>query len=187
MSGRSVPSQLDQVLPRFSVQKPGPYHPFGRIRIAPFGKGVLRILGESAYNREKNREFLNFGRDRGLKHPMRPMISEVFEPNSLLNGTGNFLNRTGNFDARTGNLNRRMGFSERAPRFISTTDGKTLFCCQFPPPSRSRRRQRKPRASRKNVSLNRNAYGKRCNRIDRRRLPRYVGRVSRASNNACPA
>src|SRR5450759_3137435 len=50
MSGRSVPSQLDQVLPRFSVQKPGPYHPFGRIRIAPFGKGVLRILGESAYS-----------------------------------------------------------------------------------------------------------------------------------------
>jgi hypothetical protein len=49
MSGRSVPSQLDQVLPRFSVQKPGPYHPFGRIRIAPFGKGVLRILGESGY------------------------------------------------------------------------------------------------------------------------------------------
>ncbi len=49
MSGRSVPSQLDQVLPRFSVQKPGPYHPFGRIRIAPFGKGVLRILGESTY------------------------------------------------------------------------------------------------------------------------------------------
>src|ERR1039458_10341913 len=49
MSGRSVPSQLDQVLPRFSVQKPGPYHPFGRIRIAPFGKWVLRILGESAY------------------------------------------------------------------------------------------------------------------------------------------
>jgi hypothetical protein len=36
-------------LPRFSVQKPGPYHPFGRIRIAPFGKGVLRILGESGY------------------------------------------------------------------------------------------------------------------------------------------
>src|ERR1022692_1799177 len=50
MSGRSVPSQLDQVLPRFSVQKPGSYHPFGRIRIAPFGKGVLRILGESAYS-----------------------------------------------------------------------------------------------------------------------------------------
>src|ERR1017187_9310492 len=50
MSGRSVPSQRDQVLPRFSVQKPGPYHAFGRIRIAPFGKGVLRILGESTYN-----------------------------------------------------------------------------------------------------------------------------------------
>src|SRR5450830_1146779 len=49
MGGRPVPSQLDQVLPRFSVQEPGPYHPFGRIRIAPFGKGVLRILGESGY------------------------------------------------------------------------------------------------------------------------------------------
>ena len=46
MSGRPVPSQLDQVLPRFYVQKPGPYHPFGRIRIAPFGKGGLRILAE---------------------------------------------------------------------------------------------------------------------------------------------
>ena len=46
MSGRPVPSQLDQVLPRFYVQKAGPYHPFGRIRIAPFGKGGLRILAE---------------------------------------------------------------------------------------------------------------------------------------------
>ena len=45
MSGRPVPSQLDQALPRFSVQKARPYHPFGRIRIAPFGKGGLRILG----------------------------------------------------------------------------------------------------------------------------------------------
>ena len=40
MSGRPVPSQLDQVLPRFYVQKAGPYHPFGKIRIAPFGKEV---------------------------------------------------------------------------------------------------------------------------------------------------
>ena len=46
MSGQPVPSQLDQVLPRFYVQKAGPYHPFGRIRIAPFGKGGLRILAE---------------------------------------------------------------------------------------------------------------------------------------------
>ena len=51
MSGRPVPSQLDQVLPRFYVQKAGPYHPFGRIRIAPFGKGDLRILaGVGVYN-----------------------------------------------------------------------------------------------------------------------------------------
>ena len=49
MSGQPVPSQLDQVLPRFYVQKAGPYHPFGRIRIAPFGKGGLRILAESGY------------------------------------------------------------------------------------------------------------------------------------------
>ena len=49
MSGRPVPSQLDQVLPQFYVQKAGPYHPFGRIRIAPFGKGGLRILAESGY------------------------------------------------------------------------------------------------------------------------------------------
>ena len=49
MSGQPVPhpSQLDQVLPQFYVQKAGPYHPFGRIRIAPFGKGGLRILAES--------------------------------------------------------------------------------------------------------------------------------------------
>ena len=49
MSGQPVPSQLDQVLPQFYVQKAGPYHPFGKIRIAPFGKGGLRILAESGY------------------------------------------------------------------------------------------------------------------------------------------
>ena len=49
MSGRPVPSQLDQVLPRFSVQKAGSYHSLGRIQIAPFGKGSLRILWESEY------------------------------------------------------------------------------------------------------------------------------------------
>ena len=52
MSGRPVPSQLDQVLPQFYVQKAGPYHPFGKIRIAPFGKGGLRILAESGYSSE---------------------------------------------------------------------------------------------------------------------------------------
>ena len=52
MSGRPVPSQLDQVLPQFYVQKAGPYHPFGRIRIAPFGKGGLRVLAESKYIKE---------------------------------------------------------------------------------------------------------------------------------------
>ena len=50
MSGQPVPSQLDQVLPQFYVQKAGPYHPFGRIRIAPFGKGGLRILAKSGYS-----------------------------------------------------------------------------------------------------------------------------------------
>jgi hypothetical protein len=30
-------------------------------------------------NREKNREFFNFGPDSGLEHPMRPMISRAFE------------------------------------------------------------------------------------------------------------
>ena len=49
MSGRPVPSQLDQVLPRFYVQKAGPYPPFGKVRIAPFGKGGLWILAESGY------------------------------------------------------------------------------------------------------------------------------------------
>ena len=48
MSG-DPPSQLDQVLPRFYVQKAGPYHPFGKIQIAPFGKGGLRILAKSGY------------------------------------------------------------------------------------------------------------------------------------------
>ena len=54
MSGRPVPSQLDQVSPRLLCQpeKPAPYHPFGRIMIAPFGKGDLRILGESGYNKD---------------------------------------------------------------------------------------------------------------------------------------
>ena len=50
MSRRPVPSQLDQVLPRFAVQKAGSYHSLGRIRIAPFGKEFLRILWESGYN-----------------------------------------------------------------------------------------------------------------------------------------
>ena len=48
MSGRPVPSQLDQVLPQFYIQKAGPYHPFGKIRIAPFGKGGLPILSQKS-------------------------------------------------------------------------------------------------------------------------------------------
>src|ERR1700675_1454007 len=59
MSGRPVPSQLDQVLPRFSVQKAGPYHLFGRIQIAPFGKGGLRILAESGYSIQHETQFDN--------------------------------------------------------------------------------------------------------------------------------
>ena len=62
MSGQPVPSQLDQVLPRFYVQKAGPYHPFGRIRIAPFGKGGLRILAESGYNQKNRRTPGGLGR-----------------------------------------------------------------------------------------------------------------------------
>ena len=57
-------------------------------------------------NREKNREFFNFGPDRGSKVVIRPMISVDLEQNSLLNGTGNFCEGTGNLNARTGNLNR---------------------------------------------------------------------------------
>ena len=30
-------------------------------------------------NREKNREFFNFGPDSGLEHSMRPMISRAFK------------------------------------------------------------------------------------------------------------
>ena len=65
MSGQPVPSQLDQVLPRFYVQKAGPYHPFGRIRIAPFGKGGLRILAESGYTIAK-KAFLSHARPGSL-------------------------------------------------------------------------------------------------------------------------
>ena len=40
----------------YYVQKAGPYHPFGRIRIAPFGKGGLRILAELGYTVQENPE-----------------------------------------------------------------------------------------------------------------------------------
>src|SRR5271166_629574 len=40
MRSRPVPSQLDQVVPRFSVQEAGADHATGRIRPGPFGKGV---------------------------------------------------------------------------------------------------------------------------------------------------
>ena len=50
MRGRPVSSQLDQILPRFAVQEPRPYHQPGRIRFAPLGKGTGRILMESRYN-----------------------------------------------------------------------------------------------------------------------------------------
>ena len=67
MSGRPVPSQLDQVLPQFSVQKAGSYHPFGRIRIALFGKGGLRVLAESKYS--SVRLLLREGREVADPHP----------------------------------------------------------------------------------------------------------------------
>src|SRR5271166_716038 len=41
MGGRSVAGQLDQVLPRFAVKEAGPYHPIGRIQLAPFRKGFF--------------------------------------------------------------------------------------------------------------------------------------------------
>src|SRR5271166_6057925 len=49
MGGRPVARQLDQVLPRFAVEEAGPYHPTGRIRFAPFRKGLFRKLTESGY------------------------------------------------------------------------------------------------------------------------------------------
>ena len=49
MGGRPVAGQLDQVLPRFAVKEARPDHPIGRIPLGPFGKGVVRILGESGY------------------------------------------------------------------------------------------------------------------------------------------
>src|SRR5271166_4266009 len=49
MGGRPVAGQLDQVVPRFAVKEARPYHPIGRIQLAPFRKGAFRILGESGY------------------------------------------------------------------------------------------------------------------------------------------
>src|SRR5208283_986414 len=80
MSGRPVPSQLDQVLPRFSVQKLGPYHPFGRIRIAPFGKGGLRILGESGYILN----FLDWGSENHMPSYSIDGIVPVVDPSSYV-------------------------------------------------------------------------------------------------------
>ena len=54
MSGRPVPSQLDQVSPRFSSsRKPARIIRSVEIRITPLGKRNLRILGESEYTFQK--------------------------------------------------------------------------------------------------------------------------------------
>ena len=48
-------------------------------------------------NREINREFFNFGPGSRLRGSQTPNDFVAFEPNSLLNGKGNFLERTGKF------------------------------------------------------------------------------------------
>jgi hypothetical protein len=50
MRRRPVARQFNQVLPRFAVKEAAPYHADGRIRLAPFGKGVFRVLRESEYS-----------------------------------------------------------------------------------------------------------------------------------------
>ena len=77
MSGQPVPSQLDQVLPQFYVQKAGPYHPFGKIRIAPFGKGGLRILAESGYNVDPLTMFM------ALESVLRSIVTDMGSPKDI--------------------------------------------------------------------------------------------------------
>ena len=48
--GRTVPSQLGQVLAQFAVQEAGADHADSRIQVAAVGKGVFRVLGESVYS-----------------------------------------------------------------------------------------------------------------------------------------
>src|SRR5271166_846733 len=77
MGGRPVARQLDQVLPRFAVEEATPCHPIGRIPLAPFRKGVSRILGESGYT-SKPSKFLT-PPIRARRHRFRP-LSRSFRP-----------------------------------------------------------------------------------------------------------
>src|SRR5579864_472242 len=73
MRGRPVSSQLDQILPRFAVQEPRPYHQPGRIRFAPLGKGTGRILMESRY-------ILNYSYGVAAGMCVRSLISIGLDP-----------------------------------------------------------------------------------------------------------
>ena len=78
-------------MPQFYVQKAGPYHPFGRIRIAPFGKGGLRILAEFGVYRplwaERSSAQAGFSEYSKIELPSlerRPMTSDEFSDRSRL-------------------------------------------------------------------------------------------------------
>jgi hypothetical protein len=64
---------------------------------------IARPTPKFPANREINREFFNFGPDRGSEVAIRPMIQDL-ERNSLRNRTGNYFEGTGNFGAGTGIL-----------------------------------------------------------------------------------
>ena len=114
MSGQPVPSQLDQVLPQFYVQKAGPYHPFGRIRIAPFGKGGLRILAESGYTLSPLNNVITIDDERIKNHLDRVVRGSVEETlNGLLEAEADRLCNAQRYERSEARRDTRAGHYER--------------------------------------------------------------------------
>src|SRR5665213_2908121 len=66
-------------------------------------------------NREKNREFFNFGPDSGLEHPMRPMISRALEQIPYVTEQGILPQEQGIFSVKS-EITPRMRFSVHTGR-----------------------------------------------------------------------
>ena len=63
MSSYPLPIETWILKPSASHER-APYHPFGKIRIAPFGKGGLRILAQSGYRLFRHYPHLPLARPR---------------------------------------------------------------------------------------------------------------------------
>ena len=67
-------------------------------------------------NREKNREFFDFGSVLRIRALISPTVTRAFEPNSLLIGTGNFSGGTGICFKKIGNFNSQNRKAARSFR-----------------------------------------------------------------------